>query len=222
MCFSAGASFAAAGTLSAISLLSIQRITRKKELLPIPLTPLFLGIQQACEGLVWVTINNGDTTSLIHLASMYSFLFFAGMFWPIWIPGSLYYMEKKYKRKQLLCGLIIIGSIVSLFLLYHWILQTTGARVINHHIDYPVADYPNGTMGTMSDIIAHIINALYGVATITPFFVSSVPYMKILGAMIGISGLITYIFYLIAFPSVWCFFAALCSIVMYVIVGRIT
>ena len=82
MCFSVGASFATAGTLSVISLLSIKQVAHKKELIPFALTPLFFGIQQACEGFVWITINNGDTTSLLHVISMYSFLFFAAMFWP--------------------------------------------------------------------------------------------------------------------------------------------
>jgi len=221
MCFSAGASFATAGALSVVSLLSIQQVIHKKKLIPLALTPLFFGIQQACEGFVWITINNGDTTSLLHIISMYSFLFFAGMFWPIWIPGALYYAEKAHKRKLLLGGLMCVGGIVSMLLLHYWILQTTGAKVINHHIDYPVVDYPNGTIDAMDDTITHILNALYGAATIAPFFISSVPHMKILGSMIGISALIAYIFYLVAFPSVWCFFAAVCSLVLYGILRKI-
>src|SRR5947207_2032011 len=144
MCFSAGASFTAAGALSIISLLSIKQ-ARTKKIIPVALTPLFFGIQQASEGFVWITLNNGDTTSALHLISMYTFLFFAAVFWPTWIPASLYWAEDSYKRKQLLFKLMCCGILVSLVFLWTWVLKTTGAVVVDHHILYPVAHYPFGS-----------------------------------------------------------------------------
>lgn len=218
MCFSAGASFTAAGVLSAISLLSITQ-ARTKKIIPIALTPLFFGIQQACEGFVWITINNGDTTSSLHLISMYSFLFFAAAFWPTWIPLSLYWAEDSPQQKQLLFKLMCCGILVSLIFLWTWVLKTSGAVVINHHIDYPVSNYPFGsTNQTYCLIASYALSFLYGIVTITPFFISSIPHMKILGTAVGIGAVIAYTFYLMAFPSVWCFFAAGCSVITYFIV----
>ena len=218
MCFSAGASFTAAAGLSAVSLLSTTQV-RTKKMIPIALTPLFFGIQQACEGFVWVTVNNGDTTSTLHLMSMYSFLFFAGVFWPTWIPASLYWAEDSYQRKQLLFKLMCCGILVSLVFLWCWILKTSGVVVMDHHLDYPVANYPFGsTNETYCKIASYALSFLYSLVTIIPFFISSIPYMKLLGGAVGIGAIIAYIFYLMAFPSVWCFFAAVCSVLICFIV----
>jgi hypothetical protein len=220
MCFSSQASFIAAGALSIISLLSIKQV-RTKSMLPFALTPLFFGIQQAAEGFVWITLNNNDSTSMLHIISMYTFLFFAGMFWPTWVPLSLYMAETIHKRKRLLLKLVGLGIVVSVTLLYCWILQTPGAMVIDHHIDYPVIAYP---FGIMQPVLARIISLLiafcYGIATIIPFFISSIPYVKLLGAILGVGATIAYIFYLVAFPSVWCFFAAIGSIMVYFILRK--
>jgi len=218
MCFSAGASFTAAAGLSAIGLLSIKQAHTKK-IIPLALTPLFCGIQQASEGFVWITLNNGDTTSALHLASMYTFLFFAAAFWPTWISASLYWAEDVYKRKQLLYKLMFLGILTSLLFLWCWVLKTNGAVVTQHHIDYPVDNYPFESDNQIYRAIgSHMLSFLYLLVTITPFFISSIPYIKLLGTALGIGALVTYIFYLIAFPSVWCFFAAVCSILIYWIV----
>ncbi len=218
MCFSAQASFAAAGTLSIISLLSIKQAHTKK-IVPLALTPLFFGIQQACEGVVWITLNNGDTSSTLHLAAMYAFLFFASAFWPTWIPTSLYVTEISHKRKRLLGICVWLGMIVSAIFFYCWTLQTTGAHILNHHIDYPVPNYPFGiTSSLWGTIIYYLLSACYGIVTIFPFFISSIPYSKLLGITIGIGITISYIFYLAAFASVWCFFAAMCSILLIFVV----
>jgi hypothetical protein len=220
MCFSAQASFAAAVALSIISFASIRRV-RTEKLIPIALTPLWFGIQQATEGFVWITINNGTTANTLHLVSMYSFLFFAGMFWPTWIPFSLYFAESSHKRKRLLFIFMICGAIVSLLFLWSWLIPATGAVVVNHHINYPVGTtYPLGINSQLwENYIVYILSFLYGCVTIIPFFISSVTHMHLLGMVVGISAAIAYVFYLVAFPSVWCFFAAVCSILIYFIVG---
>lgn len=218
MCFSAKASFAAAGVLSIISLLSIKK-ARNKKLIPLAASPLFFAIQQACEGIVWLTFNAGDTTSTLHTFAMYSFLFFAGIWWPISIPLVLYIPEKIHKRKKLLYYTFIIGIIVAIILFFTWILQTTGVENINHRLNYPVDNYPFGiTNQRISYVLTWIISLLYCIATITPLFISSIGYTWILGCAISLGLIVSYIFYTMAFPSVWCFFAAISSIIIYFIV----
>lgn len=218
MCFSAQASFAAAGALSVISLLSIKQV-RTNQLLPLALTPLFFGIQQATEGFVWITFAHENAPSLLHLSSMYAFLFFAGIFWPTWVPTALYYAETSPPRKKIITFFTIGGVLVSLIVGYCWVLQTTGAVIANHHLDYPVINYPFGIKNpTVAKIISSIIACSYGIVTIIPFFISSIPYMNIIGITIGLGAIIAYIFYLVAFPSVWCFFAAVGSILIYFVI----
>ena len=75
MCFSANVSFAAAGALSVIGLLSVHAARHNKKMIPLAASPLFFAAQQACEGLVWITFANGTTTGLLHNIGMYGFLF---------------------------------------------------------------------------------------------------------------------------------------------------
>jgi hypothetical protein len=215
MCFSANASFLTAAGLSIISLLSLQK-TRTKKMIPLAISPLFFALQQSCEGIVWLTLNAGDTTSMLHKMGMYGFLFFAAFWWPIWIPFALYVSEKVHSRKKLLLATTSIGLCSGVLLFISWVFYTTGAIIINHHINYPVPNYPFGITNTfIAQSISWIIAMAYCIATITPFFVSNLPYAWILGIIVSLGLITSYLFYLMAFPSVWCFFAAINSALIY-------
>lgn len=218
MCFSATASFTAAAGLSIVSLLSIQKVQTRK-IIPLAATPLFFALQQSCEGIVWITLNAGNTTSTLHAIGMYGFLFFAAFWWPIWIPLALYIPEKIHSRKKLLLITARIGLCSAILLFISWAFYTTGAQVINHHIDYPVINYPfDITNKYIAQLISWIIFVSYCVATIMPFFISSIQHTWILGIAIAAGLITTYIFYLMAFSSVWCFFVAISSVLLYFVV----
>jgi hypothetical protein len=219
MCFSANASFATAGTLTVIGLLSIHKAAHNKKLIPLAASPLFFALQQTCEGLVWITLNKGDTTSVLHTMCTYGFLLFASVWWPIWIPLSGYIAERIPKRKFILFLLCIIGAVTALLLFTSWTLLTTQSEIANHHINYPVANYPFGiTDPCIAQIMAGIIAAMYCTAVIVPFFVSSIAYAWIIGIITCIGFMVAYLFYIMAFGSVWCFFAAITSLLLYFII----
>ena len=216
MCFSANASFAAAGTLSVIGLLSVRAARHNKKLMPLAATPLFFAVQQACEGLVWITLNNGDTVSVLHLVGTYGFLFFASAWWPTWVPFSLYIAEQLPNRKKLLRNAMLIGMATSILLFIAWTLHTTGPVIINNHIDYPVPNYPFGITNIfIAQTISWSISAMYIIATIGSFFISSIPHLWIASIIISAGLIVAYSFYLAAFGSVWCFFEAISSMALY-------
>ena len=221
MCFSAQASFAAAGFLSITSLLSIRRVIAHKEqkLFYFSLTPLFFAIQQASEGFVWLSLINGQAYPLQWL-SPYIFLFFAGTFWPLWIPLSLYKAEPFANKQKILRYFVYAGIGIGTLLFYYWTAQTPGPVIREHHLTYPVEHYPFGiTNQSWASVITYIFFIWYGSVTIIPFFISSVRYMYLVGLTVGIGAFVSYIFYLIAFPSVWCFFAAIASILTYCVIA---
>jgi hypothetical protein len=218
MCFSAQASFITAAGLSIVSLLSFKKTSHKPSTIPLAISPLFFALQQACEGIVWLTINNGETTTLLHKIGVYGFLFFASCWWPVWIPWAFFIREKNKKRKKLLFIIIGIGLLSAILLLLSWVLKTSGAHVTNHHLHYPVTHYPFGiTYPSLANSIIGIIAASYCIATITPFFISTLSYAWILGIVASIGLLVSYIFYAMAFPSAWCFFEAISSAILYFI-----
>ena len=114
MCFSATASFSAAGALTIIGGFSIKESVAKKSHFLLALTPLIFALQQFIEGFVWIGINNNNS-SLTQAAST-TFLFFALFFWIVWIPTVAYSLESRKKVKTFFSSLITIGIIFGLYL----------------------------------------------------------------------------------------------------------
>jgi hypothetical protein len=99
-------------------------------------------------------------------------------------------------------------------------MYTTGPEIVDHHINYPVPNPLGITNAYVAQAVAWPIVLFYCISTITPFFVSSIPYAWVLGIIIGIGLIIAYTFYIMAFPSVWCFFAAASSVLLYFMIRK--
>jgi hypothetical protein len=118
MCFSASASFTAAAVLIPLGLYSthIARVTGQKEFMPLAMTPIFFGIQQFIEGLVWTGIERDNVEPLTSIASL-GFLFFAYCFWMIWIPWSAWAIARVKESAVLanrLKWVAMIGTILGI------------------------------------------------------------------------------------------------------------
>jgi len=219
MCFSAKASFVAAGTLSIIGLLSVKKAKHNYKLLPFASTPLLFALQQACEGLVWVGVTQGIPI-YVYKASVYGFIFFAGPWWPVWIPLVLHKLEDDPFRKKLLLILIVIGVITAAIYLVSFATQPVQALVINHHLYYPTLSYPLGSTNTVTKYIESALIELYPIASVLPLFCSSIQYIWLAGIAMGALGITSKIFYHPTAASTWCFFAAVASMFIYAIVCK--
>ena len=62
MCFSATASIASAGVLLMMGIASLKKAMPQKNLYPFAALPIFFGIQQACEWMVWTGFNTSNQT----------------------------------------------------------------------------------------------------------------------------------------------------------------
>lgn len=203
MCFSATASFATSGILSIIGIFTLKRVQNKK-LYPLAFIPIFFAIQQLSEALIWLAltskINNNFT-----LISSYIFLFFALIFWPVWIPISLIINEKKTILKKFLYFSLITGIIFSSFSAYYILINGINTELISCHILYQINNIT----------FKHYYILLYLLAIILPLFISTIKRIWILGLALLISFIISYIIYFKFLTSVWCFFAAILSILIY-------
>ena len=204
MCFSAEASFTGSAIISAIGVAGLTKIKRRAELL-FAAIPILFGIQQCAEGILWITLKSGGYERLENTVT-YIFLVTALVIWPTMIPLSIRLMEKVKRRKKALVYLTGLGVALSLFYAICLIVYDVNAQIHNFHIDY-VDEFP----GTL----VKIAFACYLITTIVPIFISSVKRMWIFGIMIAISCLITGIFFAQYLTSVWCFFAAIISILIF-------
>jgi len=215
MCFSAKSSFGAAGILAVIGTLTFKKVTRKAQI-PFALIPYFFAIQQFTEGLLWLALKNQifDANSFIVPVATYTFLFFAFVVWPIWLPGSIIIMQHKDQKtkvqKFLLYTSLITGFIVAGYSIFCIAQYGASAQILKNHILYNI-QIPE---------ITGFDFVFYLIATILPFFIASNKLMKLFGITALLSLYLTYTTYLKFLISVWCFFAAILSIITYFIIAK--
>jgi hypothetical protein len=115
MCFSATASFVAAGVTGMVGAAAVSRISQQSEM-PLAAIPLFFAAQQAVEGALWLTLplapDGPVSTSLTYL-----FLLFAKVFWPFFVPFSVLLVESELIRRRILIALCAAGAAVAIFFL---------------------------------------------------------------------------------------------------------
>jgi hypothetical protein len=204
MCFSAGASFAGGIIISSIGIVTIREVHKPSQLVFASI-PLFFGIQQIVEGSLWLTIPDIDYVNIKHI-STYIFLIMADFLWPTMIPLSVLFMEKDKKRRKILRILLGMGIFLSLYYAYCLLFYNITPQIMGYHIQYNT-DFPKSL--SMPAFIVYLI------VTITPLFVSGIKRTQLLGILMFLSCLVTAIFFTQYLTSVWCFFAALISGVIF-------
>lgn len=199
MCFSATASFIAGGALSATGTVAVRRtggFLRR----PIAAAPLFFGIQQLVEGALWLSIG----FPWVQAPATYAFLFFSHVFWPTFLPYAVWREEKGPKRKEALAWFVWFGAAVSLYLLYFIVRGPVASTLLGNGIAYDVP-LPNYA----------VIPGAYILAACGCCFVSSHKFIRVFGMALITSLGLAYGYYLHAFASVWCFFAAILSLIVF-------
>ena len=204
MCFSAEASFAGSVIISAIGIATVTRVHKPSQLV-FACIPLFFGMQQLAEGILWLTLPHPEHLALQKIDT-YIFLIMAQVVWPTMIPLSVLLMEKLKKRRRFIVILLAMGLSVSLYYAYCLIFMNVNPQITGYHIQYR-NDFPQG--------MANWVFAVYLIASITPLFVSSIKRTHLLGVLMFLSCLVTAIFFRQYLTSVWCFFAAFISGVIY-------
>ena len=199
MCFSGTASFIAGTTLSLVGVATIKKAKRKAEL-PFATIPLLFGIQQIIEGIVWISFSNPT----LNVISTYAYSMFSHVLWPIFIPVAILLLEKDPARKKILHVLAGIGLAVGIFLFYFILANGVTARTVNNSIAY-----------ISSHLYLPLILTLYVLATCVSFFISSSKTLNVIGIVMSSSFFIAGLFFNETFISVWCFFAAVLSIIIY-------
>lgn len=202
MCFSATASFVAGTSLSVIGVATLKNVKARSEI-PFAMIPLLFGIQQGTEGMIWLTFSRD--APLLQQTMTYVYSVFSHVLWPIYVPAAIGILEAVRWRKKTLAGFQVAGLAAGLYLLYFIVTRPVIAQVVGRHIEYISPHF----------YIAPVI-VLYVAATCVSAFFSSHKFVNLFGALALLSFIAAYAIYAHALVSVWCFFAALLSILMYV------
>lgn len=199
MCFSAQASFGAGAVLAVAGIISVRKTIKPSHLL-FAAIPLIFAVQQFSEGILWLTLSKSAFAGW-KAGAMYTFLFFAQVLWPLWVPLSMWQLEKEKRRKKTLFVLFCIGLFTSCSLAWLLLTYPASTQVRDHHIFYELG-FPGISMK---------LGILYFIPTVISSFLSTYRGVQWMGLAILVSFIVSKLFFREELISVWCYFAAVIS-----------
>jgi hypothetical protein len=202
MCFSASASFVAGTTLSAVGVATLRRAETRTEQ-PLAMIPLLFGIQQLTEGVIWLTFSHD--APVLKQTMTYVYSGFSHVLWPMYVPFAVGVLEAVRWRKKVIFAFEAAGVAVGLYLLYFLVTRPVVAEVVGMHIVY-----------VSSHLYLNPVMVFYLAATCVSCFFSSHGFVKLFGVLALLSFIAAYFIHVMAAVSIWCFFAAILSLLIYV------
>jgi hypothetical protein len=210
MCFSATASFTAAAIVGGIGVATLWKAAghHDRAVLPIAAFPAVFAAQQAVEGLLWLELARAEANACRPLL-VHGFLGYAELFWPIFAPLAALLIEPVRWRRWMILICLATGFMLSAYLLWKMIGNPYTASAATGHIVYRNAvDYPDG------------IEIPYVIATTIPLLLSSHRMIQLLALVILGGFAVAFVSYRQSYISVWCFFAAVASVLVYLFVRQ--
>lgn len=202
MCFSATASFAASGVIGLIGLATLSHV-REPQALLFAAVPLLFSVHQFAEGLVWLGLKGQiGPVALDH--STFLFMLYAQGILPLLMPLAVLLMEPPGRRRKAIVALTCIGALVCAWMIYGLIFFESHCYIEQYSIAYR-----NQLTGNFA------VSLFYILAVCGALLLSSHHVIRWYGVLNVIALTITQIVKEAAFASVWCFFAAVLSIMIY-------
>ncbi|MEX1318016.1 MAG: DUF6629 family protein, partial [Synechococcaceae cyanobacterium] len=194
MCFSSAASFIAAGSLvpAGVWALRVCRSRQRPDLMPLALCPWLFAVQQALEGLVWRGLDGPQASSFLLPASL-GFLFFAHGFWPAWIPWCSLRAARVW-RPEVVPLLVDPGRVLPV--------------VAGGSINYQTRLLGDG-------LVSHELGVTsYALVVLAPLLLCGSRRLAWYALALLVSVVLSWIAFIQAFTSVWCFMAAVLALLI--------
>lgn len=212
MCFSAPVSFAASALLLPAGFYGLRLAAQHNpRYLPLAAIPIAFGLQQAWEGLVWLGMEAHSSIE-VRLGA-FGFLAFAYWFWLFWAPWSVAFSETNPILQRIGWSLGAIGCVYGALLYLPLVFQPDwlAIQIFHHSIEY------NTRLIFDPWVSQEVDRLVYALIILTPFALASNPALKGFGAMIALSAIASHWLLHQVFVSVWCFFAAILSLLIVLI-----
>lgn len=201
MCFSAAASFTAGTALVVVGGLTVRKSEGRQEL-PLALVPVLFGIQQLVEGVLWLSLRND--MPLMRSWATYTFTLFSHVLWPMFVPFAILLVETGRRRRNAIGVFLALGVGVGAYLLYFVVRYPVIARIDGRSIFY---DNPH--------LFKAVALTTYLLATCATGLLSRHRCVQVFGLLLFVLAVAAYSISVTTFVSVWCFFAAILSLLIY-------
>jgi hypothetical protein len=201
VCFSATASYTSAALLGAAGVAVFPFVRERREV-PLALLGVGFAAHQLLEGVIWTeatsTGNGPVRTPAVEL-----WLLFAWSLLPVWVPLAVALVEPDRRRRLLMVAMAPVGVAVGLFLGVASFTARVAATAEAGHLVYSVP-FSQGW----------IVVIPYVAVTCGSPLVAGAPYLRVWGVALATAMATTASLQARGFSSVWCFFAAILTIVL--------
>ncbi|ELS00118.1 DUF6629 family protein [Gloeocapsa sp. PCC 73106] len=207
MCFSTSASFTVSTFLLSSGFYCLSHLgTRNTQYLPMTTIPILFGIQQFCEGMVWLEINNLDSS----LSKIYAlgFLFFSHYLWLFWMAFAVLVVETRRFFRRILAVFTVVGIFYGSVLYFPLLLHPEQLSV---NIWHGAIAYQATLLGAQF-IPSYLGIFIYASISLIPLLISESRIFQNLGWLIFVALIFTKTIFSSTVVSTWCFFAAIISV----------
>jgi len=202
MCFSASADFVGSAVLGAVGVATLREVKNRRELL-LAAMPCLFALHEFIEGFVWMGLDGSMPPWVAHDAGSAYVLYAYGLL-SFLLPLSVFLIEPTKRQRRRMLGFVILGGVLSLYMLWGLIAYPTSIGIEEHSILY------DNAIATTTPVAM-----LYVIATCGALFFSGFRALVALGWANFIGLLVVSVVKHYAFTSVWCAYAAAVSVIIY-------
>jgi len=194
--------FVLSGAIGIIGILTLTKVSEKKEIL-FALLPLLFALHQFTQGFVWLGLNGFVDENTLKTAKNI-FVFYAQGLLQFLVPFAIFLLEPRGTRKNIIALLSILGGILTIYTLWGLYNYPTSVSIQNSAIIYA------------NPVTKHFwVAALYILTTCGSLILSSSIAIQLFGVLNLLGITIVHLLKPYAFTSVWCLYAAVVSVVLY-------
>lgn len=202
MCFSAVASFAASALIGSIGVATLRHVREPRALL-FAAVPLLFALHQFTEGFVWLGLDGRiGPVALDHVTFL--FMLYAQGVLPFLLPVAVLLMEPPGRRRRAIMALTLLGALVCIWMIYGLVFFESQCFVEQRSIAYR-----NRFTGNFP------VSLLYILATCGALVFSTHRVVRCYGWLNLVGLTMAQVVKEFAFASVWCFYAAAMSVLIY-------
>ncbi|MEJ2452439.1 MAG: hypothetical protein P8047_17580 [Gammaproteobacteria bacterium] len=185
-----------------IGLLTLKKVSRPAELAFASL-PLLFGLHQFTQGFVWLGLYHMVSPYTLHIASVL-FVFYAQAVLPFWVPLAIWLLEPQNPLRQSIFALVVLGGLLMAYVAWGLLQQPTQVFISNYSLVY------------FNPHTRHLWVALvYILTTCGSLILSRSVTIQLFGWLNMLGLLLVYWIAQYSFTALWCLYAALVSIILY-------
>jgi hypothetical protein len=202
MCFAPEADAIVGAVVIAVGVDALRHVGSPKQI-PLAAVPLLLGLHQVTEAFVWWGLQ-GHVSEPVERVATWIWLLFAFVALPVLLPVAVDLVERSVIRRWIIFAFALLGLAVAIALAAAIFRGPINAEIHGRCISYDVDALGNGREWT----------ALYVIAACGALLVSSHRALAALGALNLVVVPILLWLTVDGFISLWCFWAAIASVVI--------